>query len=66
MSYELSPRIRTVVSGLAAVATTVLLMTTVIESLNPAALSQSLRDSAGPAIAANVDLQNGGPLIRTV
>ncbi|MFZ2508395.1 MAG: hypothetical protein WAW79_07995 [Steroidobacteraceae bacterium] len=66
MSYEMSPRNRTAVSGLAAVATTVLLMTTVIESLNPAALNQSLRESAGPAIAANVDLQSDALLFRRV
>jgi hypothetical protein len=66
MSYEMSPRNRTVVSGLAAVATTVLLMTTVIESLNPAALNQSLRESARPAIAANVDVQSDALLVRRV
>ena len=66
MSIEMSPRIRTVVSGLAAVATTALLMTTVIESMNPAALQQSRRDSSTPVIAAIVDTRSDAPLIRRV
>lgn len=66
MSFEMSPRTRTVVSGLAAVATTALLMSTVIESLNPAALQQSLRESDAPVNAAILDARNDAPLIRRV
>ena len=66
MNIEMSPRIRTVVSGLAAVATTALLMTTVIESLNPAALQQSRREAAAPVNAAVLDTRSGAPLIRRV
>jgi hypothetical protein len=66
MSIEMSPRVRTIVSGLAAVATTALLMTTVIESLNPAALQQSRRQSAEPVNAAVLDTRSDAPLIRRV
>jgi len=66
MNIEMSPRIRTVVSGLAAVATTALLMTTVIESLNPAALHQSRREAAAPVNAAVLDTRSGAPLIRRI
>jgi hypothetical protein len=52
MKTEMTPRIRTLVSGLAAVATTALLTISVVESLNPAALTQSRRDSATPLSAA--------------
>ncbi|MGH8250954.1 MAG: hypothetical protein ACREVI_09710 [Steroidobacteraceae bacterium] len=51
MKIEMTPRIRTLVSGLAAVATTTLLTASVVESLNPAALTQSRRDAANPVIA---------------
>ena len=66
MNIEMSPRIRTVVSGLAAIATTALLMTTVIESLNPAALQESFGESAKPVTAAVLDTRNDAPLIRRV
>jgi hypothetical protein len=66
MNIEMSPRIRTVVSGLAAVATTALLMTTVIESLNPAALQQSRREAASPVNAAVVDTRSDALSIRRV
>jgi hypothetical protein len=66
MNIEMSPRVRTVVSGLAAIATTALLMTTVIESLNPAALQQSFRESATPVNAAVFDTRSDAPLIRRV
>jgi hypothetical protein len=66
MNIEMSPRVRTVVSGLAAIVTTALLMTTVIESLNPAALQQSLGESATPVNAAVLDTRSDAPLIRRV
>ena len=66
MSIEMSPRVRTIVSGLAAVATTALLMTTVIESLNPAKLQQSRRESAAPVAAAILDTRADASLIRRV
>lgn len=66
MSIEMSPRVRTIVSGLAAVATTALLMTTVIESMNPAALQQSRREAAAPVNAAIVDTRSDAQLIRRV
>ncbi len=55
MNTELSPRIRTLVSGLAAVAVTGLLMTSVIESLNPAALTKRSVESETPLSATAVD-----------
>jgi hypothetical protein len=55
MNTELSPRIRTLVSGLAAVAITGLLMTSVIESLNPAALTKRSVESETPLAATAVD-----------
>jgi hypothetical protein len=66
MSIEMSPRVRTIVSGLAAVATTALLMSTVIESLNPAKLQQSRRESAESVNAAVLDTRSDAPLIRRV
>ena len=66
MNIEMSPQIRTVVSGLAAVAISALLMTSVIESLNPAALNQSLRESATPVAAATVDVRRDAALTREV
>jgi hypothetical protein len=66
MNIDMSPRIRTVVSGLAAVATTALLMTTVIESLNPAALQRSRREAAAPVNTAVADARSDAPLIRRV
>ncbi len=56
MSTELSPRVRTLVSGLAAVAMTGLLMSSLIESLNPAALTKrSAEPSAQIASARAAD-----------
>ncbi|MGB5131290.1 MAG: hypothetical protein WBO00_01650 [Steroidobacteraceae bacterium] len=55
MSTEMSPRIRTLVSGLSAVAITGLLMSTLVESLNPAALSKRSVESETPVAAATVD-----------
>lgn len=55
MKTELSPRARTFVSGLAAFATTALLMTTLVESLNPAALTKRNPESSTQASAAAVD-----------
>jgi len=66
MSTEMSPRVRTLVSGLAAIATTGLLMTTVVESLNPAALTQSSDERSSPVIAATVDTHDSVAFIRKV
>lgn len=66
MSIEASPPVRTVVSGLAAITTTALLMTAVIESLNPAALQQNRRESSELANAAVLDTRSDVSLIRRV
>jgi len=55
MSTEMSPRIRTLVSGLAAVAITRLVMSTLVESLNPAALTKRSVESETPLSATAVD-----------
>ncbi len=55
MSTEMSPRIRTFVSGLAAVAITGLVMSTLVESLNPAALTKRGVESETPLSATAVD-----------
>lgn len=66
MNTELSPRIRTLVSGLAAVAITGLLMTSVIESLNPAALTKRSAEPTAPVSAAAVDPDSYVTFIRRV
>jgi len=66
MNTELSPRIRTLVSGLAAVAVTGLLMTSVIESLNPAALTKRSDEPAAPVSAAVIDLDSHASFFRRV
>ncbi|TFH47537.1 MAG: hypothetical protein E4H01_08120 [Lysobacterales bacterium] len=65
MNIEMSPRIRTVVSGLAAVATTALLMSTLVESLDPRRL-QSGGELSAPVAAATVDIHKNAALIRRV
>jgi hypothetical protein len=66
MKTELSPRSRTLVSGLAAVATTALLMTTLVESLNPAALTRRSDEPSTQLSAAPVDARSHALLIRKV
>ena len=66
MSTEMSPRVRSIVSGLAAVATTALLMATVVESLNPAALTRRSDEPSAQLSAATVDARSQAPLIRKV
>jgi len=50
MSIEMSTRTRHVVSGIAAVATTALLMSTLVESLDPRLLKS--RDASSPTASA--------------
>lgn len=66
MKTELSPRIRTLVSGLAAVATTAILMTTLVESLNPAALTRRSDEPSTQLSAVSADTSSQAPLIRKV
>ncbi len=66
MNTELSPRIRTLVSGLAAVAMTSLLMTSLIESLNPAALTKRSVESSAQLSATTVDTASHAAFIRKV
>lgn len=63
MKTEMTPRIRHLVSGVAAVATTALLTISVVESLNPSALTQSRRDTANPLIA-SIDVIRDHTVIR--
>jgi len=65
MNAEMSPRIRTLVSGLTAIATTSLLMTTLLEYLNPRQL-QSSGELSTPASATAVDMRSNAALIRSV
>ncbi len=64
MNTELSPRVRTIVSGLAAVAMTGLLMSSLIESLNPAALTRRGVEPSTPIAAA--DTSDNATFIRRV
>ena len=63
MNTEMSPRIRSFVSGLAAVAITSVLMTTLAESLNPALLQRSAESFAPESVAA-VENHGSTALIR--
>lgn len=65
MNIEMTPRIRTLVSGLAAVATATLLMSTVIESLDPRRL-QSGGELSAYATAATVDVRSNAAFVRRV
>lgn len=65
MNIEMSPRIRTVVSGLAAIATTTLVMSTLVESLDPRRL-QSSGEPSTQLSAATVDTRSNAALIRKV
>jgi hypothetical protein len=65
MNIEMSPRIRTVVSGLAAIATTTLVMSTLVESLDPRRL-QSSGELSAPVAATTVDIRKNATLIRRV
>jgi hypothetical protein len=66
MNTEMSPRIRIFVSGLASVAVTGLLMSTLVESLNPAALTKRSVETSAPATAAAVEPGSYATLIRRV
>lgn len=63
MKTEMSPRTRHLIASVAAVATTALLTASVVESLNPAALTQSRRDAANQEIAA-IDVVRDNAAIR--
>lgn len=64
MNTELSPRIRTLVSSLTAIAITTLLATTLAESFNPVARQGSAQLSA-PVNAATTDIRSHTAFIRT-
>jgi len=65
MSTEMSPRVRSIVSGLAAIATTTLVMSTLVESLDPRRL-QSSGEQTTSVNAATVDIRSNAALIRRV
>jgi hypothetical protein len=65
MNTEMPPQIRSLVSGLAAIAATTLLMTSLVESFDPQLwLSSGTRST--PASAATVDIRSSAALIRIV
>ena len=63
MSIEMSPRTRHVVSGIAAVATTALLMSTLVESLDPRLL-KSRGVSSPPASTVTAELRRDALVVR--
>ena len=63
MNIDMSPRVRHIVSGLAAIATTGLLMTTLVESFTPL-LGSGTAQASAPVSTAAVDLRRKEPLIR--
>jgi hypothetical protein len=65
MNIEMSPRVRTVVAGLAAIATTTLVMSTLVESLDPRRL-QSGGEHSAPVSAAAAHIQSNTAFIRRV
>jgi len=65
MNTEMSPRTRSVVSGLTAIAITTALMATLVESLNPALVLRG-GESAAPERAAIADSHSPATLIRKV
>ena len=65
MNTEMSPRVRTIVSGLAAIATTTLVMSTLVESLDPRRLQFNDEHSA-PVAAATVDSRDDVSFVRKV
>ncbi|MEX0735322.1 MAG: hypothetical protein WDZ66_01165 [Steroidobacteraceae bacterium] len=64
MSNGMSPRIRHIVSGLAAVATTALLMSTLVGSFDTRLLYQS--ESASPPVSAVTAAIRRNTLVRRV
>jgi hypothetical protein len=64
MNIEMSPRTRTVVAGLAAIATTTLVMSTLVESLDPRRLQSG--EHATPVIAATAGSHSNTALVRRV
>lgn len=65
MNIDLSPRARSLVSGLAAVVTTSLLMITVVESFTPL-LGSETGKAAAPVTTAAVDFHRQTALSRRV
>lgn len=61
MKTEMSPRIRSFVSGLAAIAMTTLLATTLVESVKPV-LRLSSGELSTPVSAATVDIRSSTTL----
>ncbi len=57
MNVDMSPRVRSLVSGLAAVATTTLIMFTLVESFTPL-LGSGAGEGAAPVATAAVDFHS--------
>lgn len=60
MNIDMSPRVKHIVSGLAAIATTALLMSTLVESFTPLLGSGAASASAPVATAATADSRRKG------
>ena len=60
MNIDMSPRVKHIVSGLAAIATTALLMSTLVESFTPLLGSGTAVASAAVATAATADSRRKG------
>lgn len=64
MKTEMSPRFRTIVSGLTAVAITTVLVSTLVEALNPALLLSGNEYAAPQTIAAASMRRNGASILE--
>lgn len=64
MKTEMSPRSRSIVSGLAAVAITTVLVSTLVEALNPALLLSDNEYVAPQTIAAASMRRNGASILE--
>ena len=60
MNIDMSPRVKHIVSGLAAIATTALLMSTLVESFTPLLGSGTASASAPVVTAATADSRRRG------
>ncbi len=65
MNIDMSPRVRHIVSGLAAVATTALLMSTLVEAFTPL-LGSGTAQASAPVTTAAVDLRRNAALVRRI
>jgi hypothetical protein len=64
MKTELSPRARSIVSGVTAVAITTVLVSTLVEALNPALLLSGNEYAAPQTIAAASVRRNGASILE--